>query len=695
MGPPAVNIAISRFRLPLSRSVHSAASPLRRFGQRLGLWAALIGSPALVGRGEAGGGELSAMTATPARLAIHGLYQEAPEFARRVAAGMLPPVEERLPFNPMLIEPEQRLGSYGGTWHMAMVGNETTFMRRVMATENLVTWDKDWTRVIPNVAEAFEISADARTFTFRLRAGMRWSDGEPFTAADVVFWYQAVYCRDEFRDLIPPTLDLGPDGLRVEQLDERTVVFRFAQPYGLFLQRLATLHSVALTSYPRHFLARYHQDFNPDADQLAKQEGAANWTELFRRKSRQNWINAYMSSTPGFPVISAWMYAPGSFHPDGTPAAIVTAVRNPYYWKIDTEYRQLPYIDRLEFTVVATPSDILPLVQAGRIDMQERNIPIAAAAAENQARGGYGVFKLISSFSNYLAISFNQTHDDPIKRQIFKNRDFRIGLSHAINRAAIIRAAGLDAQPWQAAPLPGTPFYSEQMATQYLEYNVALANEYLDRAGFRERDAEGFRLGPDHRPIRFSLLVPVPVAAGEVDVHLPMIQADWRAVGIDLVIERVPRAEADRRWARNDYDAGGFTGAGGYDVLLAPRHYVPAEGFWSQQGIRWSNWFRNPRDPEAEEPTGVIKESLVLWREVLQTTDVDRQNELMRRIIAIATDQFQVIGIHQVPVSYGVVKKNFHNVPALMFSSANYPQPAPTNPCQYWIEAETAGATAP
>jgi len=658
--------------------------------------AALIATSTVIGWADvSAGSEPNAKETTSARLGVRGLYQEAPEFARRVAAGTLPPVEQRLPANPMLIEPEQRLGSYGGTWHMAMVGNESTLMRRVMAYENLVAWDKEWTRVIPNLAESFESSADARTFTFRLRAGLKWSDGEPFTAADIVFWYQAVYCRDEFHDLVPPSLDLGRAGLQVEALDPNTVVFRFAQPFGLFLQRLATLHGSSLTSFPRHFLARYHQDFNPDVDQLAQQAGAANWTELFRRRSRQDWINAYMSSTPGFPVMSAWMLTPESFQTDGTPAPVVIAVRNPYYWKIDTDYHQLPYIDRLEFEVVANPTEILPLAQAGRIDMQERNIPVAAASAENQARGGYGVFKLVSSFSNYLAISLNETHDDPIKRRIFQNRDFRIGLSHAINRAAIIRATGLDVQPRQVAPLPGTPFYSERMATQYLEYNVALANEHLDRAGFRERDGAGLRLGPDHRPIRFSLLVPVPVPAGELDVHLPMIQADWRAVGIDLAIERVPRAEADRRYARNDYDAGGFTGAGGYDVLLAPRHYVPAEGFWSQQGVRWSNWFRNPEDPDGEEPTGATKESLVLWREVLQTTDVDRQNELMRRIIAIATEEFPVIGIHEVPVSYGVVKKNFRNVPALMFSSANYPQPGPTHPCQYWIEGNPASAAPP
>jgi peptide/nickel transport system substrate-binding protein len=616
------------------------------------------------------------------------VYHEAPILAEMVKAGKLPPVDQRLPQNPMLVQPEKRVGVYGGVWRLAMVKRDPIFMLRVMGYESLVRWDEGWTKVIPNVAQSYTASPDSKTFTFKLRQGMKWSDGQPFTADDIVFWYEAIYLNEELHFLVDTWIDVGKDKLKVEEQGAYTVIFRFAEPQGLFLQRLATLWGAFPTSFPRHYLAQFHKDYNPNIDRLVAQAGVKNWVELFKEKTRQDLNGNLFSTVPELPTLFAWVIEPGSFNADGTPAPVVKAVRNPYYWKIDTDYNQLPYIDRLEFQVVDQAADILPLVQAGKVDMQDRNIPAEAALPENQAQGGYGLFKLVSSFSNYMAISFNETHADPVKRQIFQNKDFRIGLSYAINRPAIIQAARLDVEPAQVAPLPGTPFYSEQMATQYLEYNVELANEYLDRAGYSRRDAAGFRLGPDGRRISFTMLIPTPLPHGDFSVHLPMIQADWQAAGIEMAIEIVSRADAEKRWANNEYDVTAFTGAGGYDVILAPRHYVPAEGIWSQQGMLWSNWYNSPRDPQAEEPPAPVKETISLYRQVLQTADPDQQNELMGQILHIAAEQFQVMGIHRVPVFNGIVKPDFHNVPQLMFYAANYPHPAPTNPCQYFIEPQ-------
>jgi len=578
---------------------------------------------------------------------------------------------------------------------MAMVQSEPIFMNRVMGYENLVRWDRGWTKVIPNVAQSFTVSSDSRTFTFDLREGMEWSDGQPFTADDIVFWYKAVYLNDELHSLVDPWIDVGKKGLTVEKQGDYTVVFRFAGPQGLFLQHMATMDGAFATAYPRHYLMQFHQDYNPEVGKLVAQEGVTNWIELFMRKTRQLPTAAMFSTAPEKPTLFAWVLEPGSFRADGTPASVVTAVRNPYYWKIDTAYNQLPYIDRIEFRVVPSAADILPLVLAGKIDSQDRNIPASAALPENQAKGKYGLYRLVSSFSNYMAISFNETRADPTKRQIFRNKDFRIGLSYAIDRPAIIKATGLNVQPYQVAPLQGTPFYSEKMASQYLAYDVKLANQYLDRAGYAKRDAVGFRLGPDGKRISFTMLVPTPIPIGNFDIHLRAIQSDWRAVGIQMAIETVTRADAEKRWANNDYDVTAFTGAGGYDAILAPRHYVPAEGIWSQQGPLWAKWYANPKDPNAEEPPAAVRQTIALYRQLQQGADTAQQNKLMGEIIATAADQFQVIGIHQAPTSYGVLKPSFHNVPPLMFSSSNYPQPAPTDPCQYFInEAAASGADA-
>lgn len=615
-------------------------------------------------------------------------YHEAPMLAAMVEAGTLPPVDQRLPQNPMLIQPQERVGVYGGVWHLAMVGTENNLFQRVIGYENLVRWDEGWTKVIPNVAQSYEVSPDSKTFTFTLRQGLKWSDGYPFTADDVVFWYEAIYLNDDLDFLVDSRFRFGKDKLTVRKLDDDTVVFEFVEPQGLFLQHLASVKGAFATNSPRHYMAQFHQDYNPDIDQFIAQEGVENWVELFKKKTWPTVAIMPFSMVPEFPTLFAWVLEPGAFDADGNPAPVVKAVRNPYYWKIDTNFQQLPYIDRIEIQVVDKRDDILPLVLAGNVDMQDRNIPAEAALPENQAKGGYGLYQLTSTFSNYMAISFNQTHSDPIKRQIFQNKDFRIGLSYAINRPAIIQAAQLDVEPVQVAPLPGTPFYHERLATQYLEYNVELANEHLDRAGYSERDAAGFRLGPDGRRISFTMLIPTPIPIGNFDVHLPQIQADWQAVGIEMNIETVHRTEADKRWANNDYDVTAFTGAGGFDAILSPRHYVPSETFWSQQGVLWAYWFNDPQDPKAEEPPAPVKETIALYHQLSQTADPDQQNALMGQILDIAADQFQVIGIHSVPVSYGIVKPNFHNVPPLMFLAAFYPNPAPTNPCQYFIDPQ-------
>lgn len=617
-----------------------------------------------------------------------GVYREAPLLAELAAAKKLPAVEQRLPQNPLLVQPEDRVGRYGGTWHLAMVKTENNLLQRVIGYEGLVRWDKGWTKIVPNVAQSYSASPDSKTFTFFLRRGLKWSDGNPFTADDIVFWYEAMYRNDELQSLVETRFRYGKDKLTVKKLDDFTVVFEFAEPQGLFLQGLASVKGAFATNVPKHYLKQFHKDYNPGIERLVAQEGVKNWVELFRKKSWPTVDVLPFSMVPGFPTLFAWTLEPGSFDEGGKPAPVVRAVRNPYYWKIDTDYNQLPYIDRLEFTVVERTEDVLALVLAGRIDMQDRNIPPEAALPENQARGGYGLYKLVSAFSNYMAISFNQTHNDPEKRKIFQNKDFRIGLSYAINRTALLEASKLEAYPVQVAPLPGTPFYHQRLATQYLEHSVRLANEHLDRAGFRSRDSEGFRLGPDGKRIRITLLNPTPVPAGDYSLYLPMIQADWRAVGIDLVIETVHRTEADKRWGNNDYEVTAFTGAGGFDSILSPRHFVPAETFWSQQGVKWAYWYVDPKDPRAEEPTAPVRESIDLYRRVLQTADPARQAELMSRILEIAADQFQVIGIHSVPTGYGIVRKGFQNVPPLMFSAAFYPNPAPTNPSQYFWDTQ-------
>ena len=467
------------------------------------------------------------------------IYREAPMLYAMVKGGALPPLDRRLPRNPMLIQPDERIGAYGGIWHLAMVKGDFNTITRHLQYEGLVRWDPNWTKVIPNVAQSFEASADSREFTFHLRQGMRWSDGAPFTADDIMFWYQDIYLKPELK----PTHFIFLNGMEqhftVVKPDDYTVIFRFDKPFGLFLQQMATMSGAMMTLYPKHYLQQFHPDYNPDIGALITQEGVKDWVELFNTHRD----GSVTSIHPGTPALFAWIFDADT--PLGeTPGDTFQAVRNPYYWKIDTGFKQLPYIDRVEFTVVETREAATALAIAGKIEMQNRNILTAAYTPDNLKHGRYGTFQLENTDSNAFVISFNQTTDDPIKRTIFQNRDFRIGLSYAINRPALIAAIAQNVKPFQAAPTKGSPFYNEQMATQFTEYNVDLANHFLDRTGYRRRDVDGFRLGPDGQRIRFTLIVPAPyLAVSNVEFYCSHIQADWRAVGVEMQVETKPRLE--------------------------------------------------------------------------------------------------------------------------------------------------------
>ncbi|WDR03932.1 ABC transporter substrate-binding protein [Devosia algicola] len=195
-------------------------------------------------------------------------FEEAPMLKEMVDAGTLPPVEERMPNEPMVMEVIEQPGEYGGTLRRAILGGgDQHNLVRTIGSENLVRWDATWTEVKPNIAESWEVSPDAKSFTFKLREGMRWSDGEPFNADDVMFWYEDVFSN---RDLTP-TWDsnyVGPNGpVVVTKIDDYTVKFAFDTPNGLFIQNMAYGFGYYPTAYAKHYLKQFHIKYNPDVQE--------------------------------------------------------------------------------------------------------------------------------------------------------------------------------------------------------------------------------------------------------------------------------------------------------------------------------------------------------------------------------------------------------------------------------------------
>lgn len=612
-------------------------------------------------------------------------YKEAPALAALVTSGALPPVADRLPRDPLVVTPVERIGTYGGTWRTALVGGaDTLWLERVVGYEYLVRFAPEWDEIVPGIASAYEVNDASTEYTFTLRDGIKWSDGQPFGIEDILFYVNDVYLNVDL------TASPGQNPFTVEQVDGFTFKVIFSKPNGLFLTTLAS-GGGAWTQYCKSYLSQFHATYNTtNLDQLVAEAGVADWIELFRTKG---------SVVPGTPYNAVWqnvelprLHAWKIVSPYGGESR-VTFERNPYYWKVDTEGNQLPYIDEVRFDVVQEPEVLLLQATNGEIDMHTRHINTLQnkpVLSENQEAGQYHLIDLVQAIMNTGCFQVNMTHKNPVLREIFANKDFRIGLSHAINRQEVIDTVYVSqGEPWQAAPRPESPFYNDVLAKQYTEYDVDLANEYLDKV-LPNKDGEGMRLKPDGEKLNMQLEVATGQFAELVDVS-DLVVNYWRAVGLDAVLKVEDRTLLFQRTEANEHDAAVWPGGSGLlDALTAGYMYFPLSSS-SRYGVAWSYWWTGQADAAAEpvEPPEAVKRQFALYDQLTATADTDEQYRLMGEIMAIAQEEFYAIGISLPAPGYGIVKNAFHNVPASMPDATVYPTPGPTNPAQYFFDTST------
>lgn len=590
----------------------------------------------------------------------------------------------RLPDNPLVITPTDRSGVQGGDWNHALVGGGSLSMLvRYQGYEPQVRFDPRWTGLIPNVSESYEVNADSTEYTFHLRKGHKWSDGEPYTTEDVRFWYE-----DLFQD---PDLQMtnGQGHWSVNDkvgkltvVDEQTFKVTFDAPNGFFAHQLAWAHNDATTRAPAHYLKPFHKKYNPDADKLANERGFESWVALMQRESGLGEVNMYYQNSTR-PTLEAWAFtsAPG----EDTERAI--AERNPYYFKVDTEGTQLPYFDRVVYQMVSDPEVLLLKTLQGEIDIMDQyigtptNKPVLFDAQDS---GNFHFYTLKESAANVMVFMLNLNHTDPVKNALFNTRAFREALSVAVDRQALIDAVFVgQGAPAQPSILEGDPLYNERLAKQHTEYDPDKANEILDTL-VPERDGDGYRLDAEGR--RLSIIFEIDqVRTTFLDMFelaIPMFQE----VGIDAQIRTMDRSLWETR-VRNgrEYDgtAHQFGANSGIAAMLDARYFVPFNGN-AMYAPGWALYFNDPENPDAVEPPEDVKAQQDLYKQLLATGDPAKQNEVMAQILENAADQFLVFGVSLPPDGYGVVKNDMVNTMDSMPNSYGWPTPAPSRPEQFF-----------
>lgn len=629
--------------------------------------------------------------------------KESPILSEIVAMGELPPVAERTGPEPVVLEGVEGNGKYGGTWVYYLSGEAEVVQvyPHRLTYPFLVRWSHFGYPIVPHIAREWEINEDKTQFTFHLRRGIRWSDGHPFTAEDILFWYE-----HEVKD--PAIMTNPPEILRVkgevgtvEMINEHTVVFKFPIPNGLFLERLASFPGWEICDRPAHYLRKFHPTIG-DQDLIAKTMEANKY-----KLKRQVYMKARFYTNPECPSMRPWIFRTAK------TTLPQTYVRNPYYFAVDTEGRQLPYIDRIYFD--AKSKDLLAVdAMQGSLTLQTSGIEVGqySLLMANRDRNNTELKHWMMGERSIFLIEPNQNRrvepgdtETLNKYRLLREKKFRQALSLALNRENIIRSEynGL-AEPAQVAPPPDSPFYEPRLYTAFIEYDPARANQMLDELGLDRRDSEGFRTFADGSRMHFFLNTVKRSGGGGGAAQA--VTDYWADVGIRVTPRersgQLFRVETEARL----HDFNVWSGNGEYMPLLEPRMFVPSSGY-SDWARGYALWYLNGGlydNPEAEEHPGAIEPGEgSLYRRTMEVYDATKtaltledQVEIFRENLLLAADNLWTISISNSPPRIIPMQEIARNVPDRAVYSWDFISPGNTGVETYYLSEnlDSAGALA-
>jgi len=618
-------------------------------------------------------------------------FDESPMLRTLVAAGKLPPVEERLPEEPLVVKPIEKVGQYGGTlrWQTSDP-NGGHAVSSFMGGATLLTFDRDFKSVVPNLAKSWEFSKNGKTLTLYLRKGVKWSDGYPFTADDIMFWYEDILLNDELTPVKPDVWSPGGKLMKVEKVDDYTVKLHFAASYPLITSILA--HGSDMGGQGgggfqcKHYMKQFHPKYVPleELKKKAKKEGFDYWYQLFQAKALYAPGGVCAESSIGCPSLEA-------FVAKKRKAPITILERNPYFWKVDTEGNQLPYIDSVQAYYVADPEVYNMRILTGEVDIAafETNLASYPAYKKNAEKGGYRVLLWQMPF-NIEKFALNLTIKDPVKRKIFRDVRFRRALSLAINRDAINETVFFGmAVPCQATVPPSkelSSYFEEEFAKAYAEYNPEKANQLLDEMGLKWDKDHKYRLRPDGKTMTIVLEPFIFGWRKEKMSICELVKEYWEKVGIKTIIKIESSELLYAHMNANTPDMVSWEADGVCDTFfpIMPHPFVPFR-VESNFGFLWAQWYQTG-GKEGEEPPAEIKRLFELYRIMRTTMDPEKRIWAGKEILRSQAENLWCIGTVSMIPHPVVVNKKLHNIPEKAPYSWDFWQMEPLPPEQFYFE---------
>ena len=616
-------------------------------------------------------------------------FSESPQLTLLVRQGALPPVEERLPIasDVLVIPAPDEIGVYGGTWRITdtRLPNVSTFGGlAIQANADGETW-------LPNVVKSWSVSPNRQVYTFNLREGARWSDGMPFTTEDWRFAWEDVNYDP---DLGPPNgylhdQDGAGNPLTFTVVDKYTVTFSFNSPRASWLDGDNSLRSSRAMHFwgwyaPAHHLKQFHRKYaDPGTlDALVAESGLEDWIALFKQQG-----NSSLKETVGAPFMGPWFLCEKT----DTNARFC---RNPYYFGVDPEGNQLPYIDSI-FAKNVESQDVAALrAMVGESDLLTGStvkLPLLPVFIKNMAKGDYSLYSW-PAWANDLQITFNQDYNvDPEIGRLVRTRDFRTALSLGIDREGINETAflgvGTTNQNYMAPR--GNPYFpGDEWLNLDTTLNIPKAIKLLDDLGLTDTDGDGFRnrIG-DLTSDSGNLVLFLNVAENFVS-SAELLQDSWAKIGIKLDFKQTTHAIQAGAVQRNEHYMHLGTGnRGGGDPpnpWYGPLTYGPGYSNTFTAPLVGKCWVGRddglcktdvdpsylPLAPEGNypsDPTGFMAKMQDLWNEGAGFTQYEP------RRIEIAQEIFRMMAVEKIEIGIiigagagrGMVLKrnNFRNVP--------------------------------
>ena len=537
--------------------------------------------------------------------------QEAPMLAEMVAAGKIPKLEDRVPKQPFIVGPgvllttkdlpDWKPGKYGGTLRSAhsvanwspdffVMGNEGLLIAPGISSQDIQG----------NVLRDFKVSEDGKSITFRMREGLKWSDGEPVTTEDIRFTYEDILKNTDLTKSFPGRWKTGasPSGKEptITIVDPFTFQMSYPEPYGGILRQFTIEGWVGYTEWlnPSHYLKNFHSKY-ADAAKLKAALAEAKlkddeWVALFNKKRCLNW-DVNQPRCIGYPSLNPWTLK-------SADNSQLTFERNPYYYKVDNTGQQLPYLDKLVSTQVQDVEGVNLKILAGEVDFMRESTALVKIPLykENEDKAGIKVVLLdmhVNSSGLEINETFTNTEQSADWTKYAGDVKFRKALSMAINRPEIIETIYYG---YAALPL-------KTVGEEASKYDVDGANKLLDEIGLTKKDADGLRLGSDGKPLSIQL---------EHGAHAPdlapiaeIVGADLKKIGISVNVKKIDSTLWGTRMGANDlmstvfwsHDQNGAAGLGVTDSIgRAGRVWEQYNNSQGKSGVKPPDWAQQGYD---------------------------------------------------------------------------------------------------